>query len=117
MTDKLRLTIDFDLPSDLFERAKLITDIGAPIGVARNALGLVIGGDVEIKHEIVSDAPAAPTKRVRGPNKARTAVGVAASAPEPSVAAAETAPAPMVVEDAAAAIATRAEGRQGRRAA
>ena len=70
MTDKLRLTLDFDLPADLFERSKFITDIGDPIGVARAALNQITGKPVEIKHEIISDAPAtAAVKRTRGPNK------------------------------------------------
>lgn len=69
MTDKLVLTVTFDLPADLFERAELITRIGAPAAEAREVWGTIVGAPIGIKHEIVTDAPAPPTKRTRGPNK------------------------------------------------
>lgn len=75
MTERLRLTIDFDLPADLFERSDFITRIGVPIGEARAVLSQIVGAPVEIKHEILSDAPAAsPVKRGRGPNKPKAEV-------------------------------------------
>lgn len=71
MTDRLRLTIDLDLPDDLFARSEFITRIGVPFGVARTALAEIVGADVAIKHEIVSDTPAAPVvKRGRKPRAA-----------------------------------------------
>ena len=70
MTDRLRLTIDLDLPDDLFARSEFITRIGVPFGIARTALAEIVGTDVAIKHEIVSDAPAPVVKRGRKPRAA-----------------------------------------------
>lgn len=71
MPDILRLTMDFALPADLFERSELITRIGGPINELSAVLGKVTGKELAITHAIVGDEPVvAPKKRGRKPRVA-----------------------------------------------
>jgi hypothetical protein len=73
--DKLRLTLDLDLPADLFERSKFISACGEPIGVMRAALEAITGGEVPIRHEVIGAEPEVKKRAPRGTGKRSRKLG------------------------------------------
>ena len=66
MPDILRLTFDFPLPNaDLFERARITINIGAPSKVFEETLEAE-GVKFTSSHEIIPEHAVAPTPKKRG---------------------------------------------------
>jgi len=100
--ESMRLTIDIPLPDDPWEaRPAFLTKLAEPLKVFRAAMAEAAEIAVEIKREIVSDAPAPVVKRGRPAKVVAEAPMPHDPAPLPeeiNTAPADDAPAPMVVD-------------------